>query len=114
MFWIDGHEVSISLCLYLLKDKNKSTGFCLCRSMVPLPPFGLPQVDAAQQSSQFLCRDLLPPLLGICANRNCVRAFLQTFAPDRESVTIPVQDLHAVFPAAGENEQMPGKCVQLQ
>ena len=50
----------------------------------------------------------------LSAERHRVRAFLQSLAPHRESVAVPVQNLDAVSPPAGEHKQVSGEGIQFQ
>src|SRR5512140_2942401 len=61
-----------------------------------------------------MCRDLAPAFRIVVAERNCVRPLLQTFAPDGETVAIPVQNFHPVLAPACKHKQVPGEGVQLQ
>ena len=48
------------------------------------------------------------------AERHRVRALLQSLAPHREAVAVPIQDLDPIFPTAGEHKQVSGEGIQLQ
>ncbi len=47
------------------------------------------------------------------AERHRIGAFLQPLGPYRESVAIPVENLHPVAAPVGEHEQMSGERIQL-
>src|SRR6185312_1076700 len=68
---------------------------------VTFAPHGGAQIDAAQQSAQFLRRHL-NAALGRLSRGNRIRAFFQTLRPERESVAIPVKYLQPVAAAACE------------
>ena len=74
----------------------------LNRPSVSLATCGLLQVDPAQQSREFLRRDLAPALLAAIAERHRVRALLQPLGPYREPATVPIQNFDAIPPTAGE------------
>ncbi len=69
------------------KQKQKQVGMFLCAcASVAFAPRGRAQIDAAQQGSEFLNRDLQPMRVGL-SGRNDVAALLQTFRPDPEAIT---------------------------
>src|SRR5436190_16787084 len=86
----------------------------LSRPPVALPPRGFTQINPAQQSPQFLRRDLPSPFWLALTERHRVRAFLQSLAPHRESVTVPIQNLDPIAPPAREHKQVSGEGIQLQ
>src|ERR1700676_3171215 len=86
------------------KQKQVEMFLCVC-AVVAFAPRGRAQIDAAQQGSEFLDRDLQPMRVGL-SGRNNVAALLQTFRPDPEPVTVPIQNLDPVAPPAGEDEKM--------
>src|SRR5437868_5182097 len=81
-------------------------------SSIPLPAFGLAQIDAGKDGAEFGGRNLAPRFDTI-VGWHCIGAFFEPFGPDRETVPIPVQYFDPVPPPVGEDEQMSGKGVQL-
>jgi hypothetical protein len=58
----------------------------------------------AQQSRQFLRPDLTLTFVAAIAERHCVRVLLQTLAPQRKAIAVPIQNLDPIPPPAGEHK----------
>ena len=75
------------------QDENVSERQSLCGfrtfSLVSLSSPGDAQIDAAQQCSQLLHRDLVTGFV-LFAEGHCIGAFLQSLGPYREAIAIPI------------------------
>src|SRR4051812_37707202 len=82
-------------------------------SFVAFSSLGARQINARQDESQFLGREL--HALAIAARlRRSERAFLEPLVPDRQTTPFVVQQLHAIAPLAGKDEQMSGQRIVLK
>src|SRR5581483_12011830 len=100
--WPPCVQITRKTARFQVKTTSSQT-VLLGRAPIPLAPLRHAQIDAAQQRSQLLCRDLPLSFSGAVFKRNRVRPFLQPLAPDREAVAVPVQNLDAVPAPACEH-----------
>src|SRR5207248_9701824 len=91
-------------------DRNVLRG----RAPVPLAPLRGAQIAATQQRSYLLRRDLTLAFFAGIAQRHCVRPLLQSLAPDRETVLVPVQNFYPVLAPTRKHKQVSGEGVQSQ
>ena len=70
-----------------------------------LPPGEL-QIDALEDGGHLSRRDLDTIALGL---REAEDTAFQSLGPDRQAVSIPIQDLQPVAPAIPEHEEMTGE-----
>jgi len=87
--------------------------FLRASTPIPLAPAGTAQIDAAQQRSELFDRDLKSPRARFTTGDG-IAAFFQALGPDRESISVPIEDLEPVSSLVQEQIQMAGEGIQLE
>jgi hypothetical protein len=88
----------------------------LIRPLETLPTFDRPEIDSTKQQGKFVDGNLRARLSLFSIDQvsgKLKRSFLQPLVPDRQPVTVPIQDFDAVPIAVSKDEQVTAQRILL-